>query len=72
MEIEQKYYGFQDILNFLGVPREFEISKHYPFNRNPEDILFSWGQILIPEKVSRKWLQTKFQITQNSLLKISI
>lgn len=48
--MEEKHYSFQDILEFLGFDYEFNKEEdQYPFNRNREDIYFSWGEIIIPK-----------------------
>ena len=56
---EKKYYTLSGILDFLGFAREFENKKPYPFNRNRENVTFSWGQIIIPKKGIREVVQNK-------------
>ena len=59
MAEEKKFYTLTGILDFLGFAREFENKKPYPFNRNCEDVTFSWGQIIIPKKGIREVVQNK-------------
>lgn len=58
---EPKYYSFQDILNFLGFDYKFSSKSgyEYPFTRDPKNVIFSWGQILIPKFGIRKTVQNK-------------
>ena len=56
---EKKYYNLSGILKFLGFDYQFERKSDYPFNRNPENIEFSWGQILIPKKGIKEMVQNK-------------
>lgn len=64
MEEEKKFYTLTGILDFLGFAREFEHKKPYPFNRNREDVTFSWGQIIIPKKGIREVVQNKISDIQ--------
>lgn len=57
--MEKKYYVFKDILDFLGFKYKFEHKDEYPFNRDPKNITFSWGQILIPKYGIREMVQNK-------------
>lgn len=62
MRMEEKmYYSFQDILKFLGIDYEFERKekKEYPFNREKENVTFSWGEVLIPKYGIMKMVQNK-------------
>lgn len=59
MTEEKKYYALSGILDFLSFPHKFEIKDGYPFNRNPENIEFSWGQILIPKAGIRETVLNK-------------
>ena len=55
-----KYKSFQDILNFLGFSFKFEHKpREYPFTKDPNDVIFSWGQILIPKFGIRQMVQNK-------------
>lgn len=57
---ELKYYNFQDILKFIGVDYEFEKEhREYPFNRGKENVVFSWGQVLIPKYGIKEIVQNK-------------
>ena len=57
---EIKYYGFKDILKFLSFDYEFEkTNRHFPFNRDRDDVTFSWGQVLIPKYGIREMVQNK-------------
>ena len=57
---ERKYYGFKDILKFLSFDYEFEKpNRHFPFNRDRDDVTFSWGQVLIPKYGIREMVQNK-------------
>lgn len=57
---EFKYYNFQEILHFLSFDYKFtQTNKQYPFNKKPEDIMFSWGQILIPKTGIENLVQNK-------------
>lgn len=57
---EEKYYSFQNILEFLSFDYEFEKqNRKYPFNRGKEEVTFSWGQILIPKYGIREMVQNK-------------
>lgn len=55
----EKYYSFQEILKFLGFDYEFEHKNNYPFTKNKEDVIFSWGQILIPKYGIRETVKNK-------------
>lgn len=55
----KKYYSLAGILKFLSFPYKFENKEEYPFNREPSNIQFSWGQILIPKKGIREMVQNK-------------
>ena len=46
---EIKYHNFQDILKFLSFDYKFDTKDGYPFNHDPKNIVFAWGQIIIPE-----------------------
>ena len=59
MEENKKYYNFNDILDFLCFNYKFDTKDGYPFNRNPEDITFQWGQILIPKTGIREVVMNK-------------
>src|SRR5574344_1530196 len=57
---EKKYYGFQDILKFLSFEYEFDKpNRYYPFNRGRENVMFSWGQVLIPKDGIMEMVQNK-------------
>lgn len=57
---EKKYYGFQEILKFLSFEYEFDKpNRYYPFNRGKENVVFSWGQIIIPKDGILKMVQNK-------------
>lgn len=57
---EQKYYNFQDILDFLSFDYEFEKPHRvFPFNRGGKKVVFSWGQILIPKEGIKQMVQNK-------------
>ena len=57
---EKKYYGFQDILKFLSFDYEFEKpNAKYPFSRGKENVVFSWGQVLIPKYGIMQMVQNK-------------
>lgn len=66
---DKKYYDMEDIFNFLGFNREFERKEIYPFNRKPENLLFSWGQILIPRQGIREMVQNKISDIKEQPLK---
>ena len=57
---EFKYYNFKEILKFLGFDYEFE-KEHpqYPFSRGRDNVVFSWGQVLIPKYGIREMVQNK-------------
>lgn len=56
---EAKYYNLQGILRFLNFDYKFQHEKQYPFNRDPENLEFSWGQILIPKNGIKEMVQNK-------------
>ena len=56
---KSKYLTFQDILNFLSFDYNFKNNKDYPFNKDPKNVIFSWGQVLIPKKGIRETVQNK-------------
>ena len=66
---EKKYYSLAGILNFLSFPYKFEHKDGYPFNRDPNDIQFSWGQILIPKKGIREMVRNKISDKKERPLK---
>jgi hypothetical protein len=54
------YRSFQDILNFLSFSHKFEAKGYpYPFTQDPNNVIFSWGQILIPKFGIREMVQNK-------------
>ena len=57
---EFKYYNFKEILKFLGFDYEFE-KEHpqYPFSRGRDNVVFSWGQVLIPKYGIMEMVQNK-------------
>ena len=57
---EFKYYDFKEILKFLGFDYEFE-KEHpqYPFSRGRDNVVFSWGQVLIPKYGIMETVQNK-------------
>ena len=59
MEENKKYYDFNEILDFLCFNYKFDTKDGYPFNRNPNDITFQWGQILIPKTGIREVVMNK-------------
>ena len=57
---EFKYYDFKEILKFLGFDYEFEKENpQYPFNRGRDNVVFSWGQVLIPKYGIMEMVQNK-------------
>ena len=57
---ERKYFVLDDILDWLGFEYHFNDKKpEYPFNRGKENVVFSWGQILIPKAGIRKTVENK-------------
>lgn len=69
---EKIYYNFKDILKWLGFYSAFEWKKEYPFTKDPSNVSFSWGQILIPsygiyDVVKHKIKDTTSQIPINEL-----
>jgi hypothetical protein len=50
MSTEKHFYDLQEIFDFLGFDYKFDTKQGYPFNRKPEDVEFSWGQIVIPKQ----------------------
>lgn len=56
-----EYKSFEDIFKFLGLECRFEkkFDSRFPFNRNPKDIICSWGQILIPKDGIRETVTHK-------------
>lgn len=67
---EEKYYNFKEILEFIGLDYEFEKANNvYPFNRKKDEIMFSWGQILIPKYGIKEMVQNK--ISDNTECPIS-
>lgn len=66
---EKKYYVLSDIFNFLSYDNEFERKKTYPFNRKPENLLFSWGQVLIPAQGIKQMIQNKISDIDETPLK---
>ena len=59
MSEELKYYDLKEILKFIGIDYEFERKRTYPFNKDPRQISFSWGQILIPKNGIRDVVKNK-------------
>lgn len=59
MEEERKWYSFKDILKFLSFDYNFEHCKEYPFNRGRDNVIFSWGQIIIPKYGIEEIVQNK-------------
>lgn len=59
MSEEPKYQSFQDILRFLSFDYKFDTKDGYPFNRDPKNVVFAWGQILIPKYGIREMVQNK-------------
>ena len=59
--VKKKYYSFQDILKWLNFDYEFKNHEkgNYPFNRDPKDVRFGWGQIIIPKEGIRQVVQNK-------------
>lgn len=58
-EKKPEYKSFQKILTFLSFDYNFERKRCYPFNKDPKDIVFSWGQIVIPKKGIYETVQNK-------------
>lgn len=55
-----EYKSFQDILNFLSFGYKFDTKSYgYPFNRDPKNVIFSWGQIVIPKYGIREMVHNK-------------
>lgn len=65
------YMSFQDILNFLGFSYKFNLRNGYgyPFNQDPKNVIFSYGQILIPKKGIRQMVQNKISDIAETPLK---
>jgi hypothetical protein len=59
MDKKIKYQSFQDILKFLSFDFMFDNKTEYPFNRDPKNVRFSWGQILIPKYGIREMVSNK-------------
>lgn len=59
MSEEPKYQSFQDILKFLSFDYKFDTKDGYPFNRDPKNVIFAWGQLLIPRYGIREMVQNK-------------
>ena len=55
------YMSSQDILNFIGFGYKFDTCHEYPFNRDPKNVIFSFGQILIPKYGIREMVQNKIR-----------
>ena len=59
-EEKPKFQSFNDILNFLSFDYKFDTKSYgFPFNRDPKNVIFSWGQILIPKYGIREMVQNK-------------
>lgn len=57
---ERNYYVLDDILDWLSFDWRFkENNKEYPFNRGKENVVFSWGQILIPRQGIRETVMNR-------------
>lgn len=58
---ERKYYVLDDILDWLSFDYHFEEGhkREYPFSRGKENVVFSWGQILIPRDGIRETVLNK-------------
>jgi len=55
-----EYKSFQDILNFLSFSHKFETKGYpYPFTQDPNNVIFSLGQIIIPKFGIREMVQNK-------------
>lgn len=66
---DKKYYCFNDILEFIGIPYDFERAKEYPFTRGVENVSFSWGQIIIPKQGIRETILSKLRDSKDCPLK---
>ena len=47
---EQRYYSTKEVLDFLGIRREFENGKQFPFWIKDKDILLNMPTIIIPRE----------------------
>lgn len=57
---KRKYYVLDDILDWLSFDYRFDKNdKEYPFSKGRENVLFSWGQILIPREGIRETVLNK-------------
>lgn len=57
---ELKYYNFKEILRFIGFDYQFERDHpQYPFTKGKDNVVFSWGQVLIPKYGIEKMVQNK-------------
>lgn len=71
---EEKYYSFQDILNFLSYDFKFDTKSYgYPFTKGRGNVTFSWGQILIPKTGILEMVQNKISdINERPLSEINM
>lgn len=70
MKETAEYKSFQDILNFLSFDYKFGTKNYaYPFNQDPKNVIFSWGQILIPKFGIREMVQNKISDIKETPLK---
>lgn len=51
---------FKDVLDFLSFDYKFDTKSYgFPFNKNREDVTFSWGQLCIPKYGIREVVTNK-------------
>lgn len=65
---KKKYFVMQDIFDFL-FRYQFGTKDEYPFNRDPKNLIFSWGQVLIPAQGIREMVQNKVSDIEDRPLK---
>ena len=65
---DKKYFVMQDIFDFL-FRYQFATNDEYPFNRDPKNLIFSWGQVLIPAQGIREMVQNKVSDVEDRPLK---
>ena len=58
-EIKPKYKAENEIYSFLGFEFMFNYKKEFPFNRDPKDVIFYTGQVLIPREGIDVMVQNK-------------
>lgn len=57
---EELFRSFNQIMRFIGFNYEFDKeNKEYPFSMGRENVIFQWGQILIPKYGIREMVENK-------------